>query len=80
MARIDYKKAFESLPHTWIVTVMELYQICPTIRQFMEASMKEQKTKIKCGSTTLKGMSKEEHRLLNKEYSRVTPSLDYCSV
>jgi len=46
MAWIDYKKAFDSLPHTWIVTVMEMYQICPTIRQFMEESMKEWKTKM----------------------------------
>ena len=46
MAWIDYKKAFDSLPHTWIVTVMKMYQICPTIRQFMEASMKEWKTKM----------------------------------
>jgi hypothetical protein len=46
MAWIDYKKAFDSLPHTWIVTVIEMYQICPTIRKFMEALMKERKTKM----------------------------------
>jgi hypothetical protein len=78
MAWTDYKKAFDSLTHTWILTVMKMNQICPTIRQFMEASMKEWKTKI--GSTTLKGMSKEEQWLLNREYSRVTPSLHYFSV
>jgi len=27
MAWSDFKKAFESLPHTWIVTVIEVYQI-----------------------------------------------------
>jgi hypothetical protein len=31
MAWIDYKKAFESLPHTWIVSVTEMYQTCPTV-------------------------------------------------
>jgi hypothetical protein len=31
MAWIDCKRAFDSLPHTWIVTVMETYQICPTV-------------------------------------------------
>ena len=46
MAWTDYKKAFDSLTHTWIVTVMEMYQICPTIRQFVEASIKEWKTKM----------------------------------
>jgi hypothetical protein len=43
MAQNDYKKAFDSLPHTWIVTVKEMYQICPTRRQFVEALMKEWK-------------------------------------
>jgi hypothetical protein len=37
----DYKKAFNSLPHTWIVTVKEIYQVCPTRRPFVEASMIE---------------------------------------
>jgi hypothetical protein len=32
VAGIDYGKAFDGLPHTWIFTVMEVYQICPTIR------------------------------------------------
>jgi len=46
MAGTDYKKAFNSLPHPWILTAMEMYQICPTIRQFMEALMKEWKAKM----------------------------------
>jgi len=44
MTWIDNKKAFDSLPHTWIVTVMEMYRICPTIRKFVEALMKRRKT------------------------------------
>jgi hypothetical protein len=31
-ALIDYQKAFNSLPHIWIVTVVEMYQIGPTVR------------------------------------------------
>ena len=46
MAWIDYKKAFDNLPGTCIVTVMERYQIYPTIRQFVEASVKEWKTEM----------------------------------
>ena len=26
---IDYKKAFDSVPHTWIIKSLELYTICP---------------------------------------------------
>jgi len=46
MTWIDNKKAFDSLPHTWIVTVMEMYRICPTIRKFVEALMKRRKTEM----------------------------------
>ena len=28
---IDYKKAFDSVPHTWITKNLERYKICPTI-------------------------------------------------
>jgi hypothetical protein len=46
MAWIDYKKAFDSLPHTWVVTALELYCVCPTVRQFVEVLMKGWKTEI----------------------------------
>ena len=46
-ASIDYQKAFDSLPHIRIVTVMEMYQICPTVGRFMEASMKEWKNEVR---------------------------------
>ena len=78
MAWIDYKKAFDSLSHTWIDTVMEMYQICPTIRQFVKASRKEWKTAVWLYHT--KGNVKTENWLLNGEYSKVTPCLHYCSV
>jgi len=31
-ASIDYQRAFNSLPHIRIVAVMEMYQICPSVR------------------------------------------------
>jgi len=46
MAWTDYKKAFDSLPHTCIVTVMQMYGIYPTIRRFVEASVREWKTEM----------------------------------
>jgi hypothetical protein len=42
----DYEKAFDSLPRTCIVTVMQMYRIYPTIRQFVEASVYEWKTEM----------------------------------
>jgi hypothetical protein len=35
------KEKLYCLPHTWIVTVMEMYQICPKIIRFVEALIKE---------------------------------------
>ena len=41
---IDYKKAFNSVPHSWIPKSLELYQICPTITRFVRENMKSWKT------------------------------------
>ena len=41
---IDYKKAFDSVPHTWITKNLERYKICPTITWFMWENMKSWKT------------------------------------
>ena len=41
MALIDYKKASDSLPHTWVVTAMEMYCVCPAVRRFVDVLMKE---------------------------------------
>ena len=45
-AWIDYKKAFDSVPHTWIIKCMEIYKICPVTVNFITESMK-------CWKTTL---------------------------
>ena len=37
---IDYKKTFDSVPHTWIVKSLELYKICPTMTRFMRENDK----------------------------------------
>ena len=41
---IDYNKAFNSVPHTWILKSLKLYQICPTITRFARENMKLWKT------------------------------------
>jgi len=38
-----FKKEHYSLPYTWIANVMEIYQICPRRRGFVEALVKELK-------------------------------------
>ena len=41
---IDYRKAFDSVPHSWIVKALEIYNINPKIINFLTWSMKEWKT------------------------------------
>jgi len=41
---IDYKKAFDSVPYTWIIKSLELYKICPTITRFIRENMKKWRT------------------------------------
>ena len=43
---IDYKKAFDSVPHTWIIKCMEIYKIGPVTVNFIAESMR-------CWKTTL---------------------------
>ena len=38
-AWIDYK-AFDSVPHSWIMKCMEIYKICPVVTQFITAAMR----------------------------------------
>ena len=35
-----YKKAFDSVPHTWIIKCMEIYKICPVTVNFIAESMR----------------------------------------
>ena len=41
--RIDYKKAFNGVPYTWILKVLQMYKESSTIINFFATSMKEWK-------------------------------------
>ena len=45
-AFIDYRKAFDTVPHSWLLRILEIYKINPVIRQFLASIMKKWKTKI----------------------------------
>ena len=32
---IDYRKAYDSIPHSWIKKVLDIYKIDPTTKQFV---------------------------------------------
>ncbi|KAL0809154.1 hypothetical protein ABMA28_011389 [Loxostege sticticalis] len=46
MAYIDYKKAFDSVPHSWLLEVLKLYKIDPMIISFLENAMANWKTSL----------------------------------
>ena len=44
VAWIDYKKAFDSLPHSWIAKCLEIVGVSGNIRQFLRVAMTSWKT------------------------------------
>ena len=46
MAWIDYKKAFDRVPHTWINRCLDLYKIDDSLRAFLANQMTQWKTDI----------------------------------
>ena len=46
MAWVDYKKAYDSVPHSWLIRCLDLYKISPTIKKFLAHQMKKWKTNI----------------------------------
>ena len=47
MAWIDYRKAYDSAPHGWILKTLQMYRFNEKLIKFMEASMSNWKTTMK---------------------------------
>ena len=45
-AWIDYKKAFDSVPHDWILKTLDLYKVSPIISNFLKGAMTGWKTRL----------------------------------
>lgn len=43
---IDYKKAFDSVPHSWLLKILDIYKIHPMIKSFLRHVMTTWKTRI----------------------------------
>ena len=41
MAWIDYRKAYDFVPHNWILECLDMPNIADNIRSFLEKSMKK---------------------------------------
>lgn len=56
-AWIDYKKAYDSMPHTWITECLKLYNINRTLRAFIANSMRLWKTTLEAKGKPLAHVS-----------------------
>jgi hypothetical protein len=50
MVWIDYKKAYDRVPHSWLVECMDIYKVHPTVKQFLKNEMQKWTTELtSCG-------------------------------
>lgn len=49
---IDYKKAFDSIPHSWLLKTLEIYKVDPLITNFLKKTMESWRTRIHLTPTT----------------------------
>lgn len=47
VAYIDYQKAFDSVPHSWLLEILKIYKIDPSITSFLQQTMKKWTTHLK---------------------------------
>ncbi|CAB3978867.1 Hypothetical predicted protein [Paramuricea clavata] len=53
MAWIDYRKAYDMVPHSWIVECMSMFKIAANVRTFVESSMENWKTELTSSGESL---------------------------
>ena len=52
MAWVDYKKAYDMVPHSWIIESLKLAQVAPNVIDFVERPMRSWNAKLtSCGQT-----------------------------
>ena len=53
VAWIDYQKAYDSVPHSWILETLQLYKIAPATQKMIAASMRLWNTTLTCNNQIL---------------------------
>jgi len=53
VAWIDFQKAYDSVPHSWIVEVLKLYKINPLVQSIIKQSMSVWNTTLSVGSSIM---------------------------
>ena len=53
LAWIDYKKAYDMVPHSWIIRCLEMFKISENVEQLLANSMKSWKVELTSGTDGL---------------------------
>ena len=56
IAWIDYKKAYEMVPHSWIVECLDMVGVSEQIKHFLSESMKAWRVDLRCNNQSLGGV------------------------
>lgn len=54
IAWVDYRKAFDSVPHSWLLRVLEIYRVNPTIIKLLQLLMSQWRTSLRVNATRIK--------------------------
>ena len=46
MALVDYKKAYDMVPHSWLLEVVEMMGVAENVRSLLEASMRNRSCQL----------------------------------
>ena len=60
MARIDYRKAYDFVPHSWILECLYMLGIADNVRSFLEKSMKKWKLLLTSNGSDLSRLTSIE--------------------
>ena len=74
---IDYKKAYDIIPHSWIKEMLKIYKVDSTILNFIDYLMPSWRTKIFLPHEN--GCIETNDITFMKEYSRATHYLHFYS-
>ena len=53
MAWIDYKKAYDVVPHSWIINCLKMYKISHKVIKFIDETMKTWRVELTAGGRSL---------------------------
>ena len=53
MALVDYKKAYDMVPQSWIINCLKMYKISDEVKNFIEKSMKTWRVQLTAGERSL---------------------------